>query len=623
MKDFVDHDAKTRRAAWGWACALKRRISPAFYLGLSGWVGLLAFSSGSAWAGCQLSQMEIPVRVVDHRPIATLTVNGTEVPMLVDSGAFFSMLSPATAEQLKLPLSRLPSNLRIEGYTGQIESKLTRVEKLGLLKTELSKVEFIVGGNELGAGIMGILGRNILAAADTEYDLAHGVVRLSFPKGDCESTNFAHWAGEAPVVVLPLEGRWRNDTAIRVDALVNGRRTPALLDTGAPITALTLRAARQAGVEQSEMQAAGRVGGAGDGRRNSWWAYVKQIEFGGEKIVGNRLSIDDVGDLSHGVLVGLDYFLSHRIYVSRLQDKVYITWNGGPIFGMTGANTEQEVDKYAARPQALAQDDADALARRGAASFTAGQHEPALIDLTRAVELAPEVAEYRYLRARVLLASRKIAAARTELDEALRLDASHTQARFYRASVRQAMGDLAGMQADLAQLDDTLPKSAHLRADMADLYAAREQVPEALKQFEFWLSTHAMDARRASLLNSRCWLRMRVNMDLSLALQDCKAAVDKDSGEANYRDSLGWTYLRLNEAANAKKAFEGAIERKPLAMSLYGLGLAKARLDERSSAALDFAAARKLEPTIDAQVRKLGLPLAEDAPPPPAATSGG
>ena len=31
---------------------------------------------------------------------------------------------------------------------------------------------FFVGGNELGAGIMGVLGRNVLAAGDTEYDLA-------------------------------------------------------------------------------------------------------------------------------------------------------------------------------------------------------------------------------------------------------------------------------------------------------------------------------------------------------------------------------------------------------------------------------------------------------------------
>jgi hypothetical protein len=113
--------------------------------------------------------MDIPVRIVDHRPIATLRLNGTEVPMLVDSGAFFSMLTASTASQLKLPLHGLPFGFRVGGYTGQIAAKRTRVERLGLAGAELKDIEFIVGGNELGAGIMGVLGRNILSVADTEY----------------------------------------------------------------------------------------------------------------------------------------------------------------------------------------------------------------------------------------------------------------------------------------------------------------------------------------------------------------------------------------------------------------------------------------------------------------------
>jgi predicted aspartyl protease len=72
--------------------------------------------------------MEIPVRIVDHRPIATVTLNGVEVPMLVDSGAFYSMLSASTATQLQLPLRSLPFGTRIEGYTGPIEVRRTRVE---------------------------------------------------------------------------------------------------------------------------------------------------------------------------------------------------------------------------------------------------------------------------------------------------------------------------------------------------------------------------------------------------------------------------------------------------------------------------------------------------------------
>ena len=600
MKQSNDSGAPGRgRGVW-------RQASSALLL------ALLSIGAASAWAGCAIKQMEIPVRIVDWRPVATLTLNGTKVPMLVDSGAFFSMLSAATAEQLKLRLRNLPPGFRIQGHTGQIEAKLARVEKVGLLGAELPNLEFLVGGNELGAGIMGILGRNILSAADTEYDLAHGVVRLSFPEGDCDKTNFAHWAGEAPVVVVPLEyEKHRGDTAIRMNIGINGVQTLAVLDTGAPRTVLTLKAARRAGIEERDMTPQGRSGGAGEGRVRSWTGRVAMFELGGEKIANNRLSIDDTDSGDYGMLVGLDYFLSHRIYVSRLQRKVYVTWNGGPVFALGRATTGDYDAQYAALPKDVAKDDADALARRGAAAIAAGNYPRALEDLNRACELAPGVADYFFARARVHLAMRQSAPALADLDEALRLDPALAEARLRRAKVREALADRPGAGADLAQLDAALPPSSHLRADMADLHARFGQTAEALRQYDLWVKTHQKDARLAGVLNGRCWLRARLNIDLPLALEDCKEAVDRDHGEASYHDSLGWTYLRLGDAARAKKAFDGAIKLKDLSFSLYGRGLAQLRLNDTAGGERDLAAARKLQPRIDEEVRKEGFEFAE------------
>ena len=568
----------------------------------------------SAWAGCDLKQMEIPVRIVDQRPIATVTLNGTEVPMLVDTGAFFSMLSESTATQLKLPLRNLPANLRIDGYTGPIAAKLTRVEKMGLLAVQLSNVEFIVGGNELGAGIMGVLGRNILSMADTEYDLAHGAVRLSFPNGECAKSNLAYWAGEAPVIEAPLDkGLHREDTAIRLEVSINGKRTLALLDTGAPQTSLTLKAARRAGIEEGDLTPVGRVGGAGEGWAKSWTGRVAVFELGGEKITNSRLRVNATDESNEGMLVGLDYFLSHRIYVSRLQHQVYVTWNGGPAFALGHATPGDYDTRFAALPQDVAKDDADALARRGAAAIAAGNHQRALEDLNRACELAPGVADYFYARARLHLAMRQSGPALADLDKALHLDPTLTEPRLRRARVHAALGNRPGAQADLMQLDTALPPTSTLRADMAQLYASFGQAAEALRQFDLWVNTHQKDARLASVLNSRCWLRARLNIELPLALQDCMQAVDMDGGAAAYRDSLGWTYLRLGDAARAKKAFEGAIKLEELPYSLYGRGLARMRLNDTASGEQDLAAARKLKPSIDEDARMEGFEFVDGA----------
>ncbi len=574
-------------------------------------LGSVWLATARSWAGCELKQIEMPVRIVDQRPIATLTLNGVEAKMLLDSGAFYSFLSPSTAARLNLPLRGLPYGFQIEGYTGSVEAQRTRVDKVGLLGADIPNVEFLVGGNELGAGIMGILGRNFLSWADTEYDLAHGVVRMNFPKGDCDDTVFAYWAGQAPVIVAPLERKGSGDSTLRVAVAINGKRTLAILDTGAPTTALSLRAARRAGIEERDLTPHGRAGGAGEGRVRSWTAPVAMFELAGEKISNNRLEINDTDSLGEGLLLGLDYFLSHRLYVSREQRKIYITWNGGSVFAPLQANSGTFDSQYAALPQEVDRNDADALARRGAAAVAAGNFPRALEDLNRACELAPGVADYFFARARLHLAMRQSRLALADLDEALRLEPALAEARLRRAWVRTALSDRPGALDELARLDSELPPSSHLREEMGKLYALFDQAADALRQFNLWTGSHPKDARLPQVLNDRCWLRARLNIELSLALQDCREAVDKDDGEAWYLDSLGWTYLRMGDAARAQKAFDSAIKLKALPFSLYGRALALRKLDDAAGSERDLAAARKLQPKIDDEVRKQGFEFAD------------
>jgi len=567
-----------------------------------------------AGAGCQLNKLEIPVRIVNQRPVGTLNLNGTEVSMLIDSGAFYSFLMPSVATQLNLRLRSLPNGLRIYGYTGAVEARMARVEKVNFQGTSLSNVEFIVGGNELGSGIQGILGRNFLAMADTEYDLAHGVVRLMFPKGDCDKTIFAYWAGEAPIIVADLETDFRGtDTAVRVIAHLNDKATRALLDTGAPRTTISLRAAKRAGVKESDLTEIGRVGGVGQGRVRAWTGEIASFELGGEKIGNNQFGVDDVRDNREDMLIGLDWFLSHRIYVSQLQRKLYATWNGGPVFAR-GATVGSYDTRYAALPEDISPDDAQALARRGAASLARGDYASALRDLDRACELEP-LSELHFLaRARVHLAMRQFAKAQVDLDEALRLHPALDEALAIRASLRTARGDREGALADLRTLDAALPPSSHLRAGMADSFVSLELVPEALRQWELWMPSHRTDTSLPEVLNKRCWLRVRLNQDVALAVDDCKQAVYLDGGSASYRDSLGWAYLRSDDAARAVKAFDAAIEIKPLPFSLYGRALAQQRLGKAEAAQRDLEAARKQRPRIDEEVKRQGLPVAADPP---------
>lgn len=569
---------------------------------------------------CKLQQLRMPVQLVEQRPVARITINGVEKRMLVDSGAFFSVLSHATAAQLQLPLRALPMGVQVRGITGDIEMKRTRVEKVGLLGATLPNVEFLVGGNELGAGIDGIIGRNFLSFGDTEYDLAHGVVLLSFPKGDCEDGHYAHWAGEAPVIVAPLQlqDRKRNNNPLLVRVKVNGVTMTALLDTGAPITSLQLRAARRAGIEESQMRRIGFTGGAGAGRARAWSAAVDNIEIATQRLSNSRIQVTETDSGDHDMILGLDYFLAHRIYISQREDKLYATWNGQPVFP-PGTGPAGALDtSMAALPGALNPQDADALARRGAASLAAGQLDSALQDLNSAATLAPTVAEHFFTRARIHLAQRKPTEARADLDEALRLNPALQEARLMRLRFLAApRGDRSAALQELALLDGQLPPSSHLRLEMGRTYDTLQLAPEALRQYGLWIDTHEHDARLPDALMSRCLLRLRTNEALPLAVKDCEAAIDNESALPHHLDIAGWAQLRVGEDRTALRRFERATRKEASAVALYGRGLAHQRLGSPEFGERDLARARTLNPRIEEQLRRLGVLL----PVPPAAPS--
>jgi hypothetical protein len=94
-------------------------------------VALCALAPSRATAeACKLSAVELPVTMVGTRAIATVGINGTKVKMMVDSGAFFSILTTAAATQLQLPLTRVPPGLEVHGLLGKVETRLTTVKRL-------------------------------------------------------------------------------------------------------------------------------------------------------------------------------------------------------------------------------------------------------------------------------------------------------------------------------------------------------------------------------------------------------------------------------------------------------------------------------------------------------------
>ena len=80
-------------------------------------------------------------------PLTTAKINGTDVKFLVDSGAFWSIISPASAAELKLPTHFAPYGFYTVGVGGaRADMSLTKVKELTLAGHPFHDIDFLVGG---------------------------------------------------------------------------------------------------------------------------------------------------------------------------------------------------------------------------------------------------------------------------------------------------------------------------------------------------------------------------------------------------------------------------------------------------------------------------------------------
>ncbi len=581
-------------------------------------------SPAGVQAKCQLKAIDLPVKIVGSRAIATVQINGTQVPLMVDSGAFFSILTDAAAAQLNLSVHALPSNFHVQGVVGRVQTRRTTVDHLKLGNGDLPDMDFLVGGNETEADTMGILGRNILGAFDTEYDLAHGMIRLVKPNDECANTNMAYWAGKTPVSVVKLLLKRQesqrsitdlvrddDETApeIQADLLLNGHRTTAVFDSGASTT-VSLEAARAAGVKDDDLKSAGEMIGAGRGKTDAWTASFDTVEIGGERVRNNRLRVADFAMKDSDMLLGSDFFLSHHIYVAQKQARIYFTYNGGPVFALNvdapaAASGTTQAEAFADKMTA------DELARRGAASLTRRDLAGALSDLDRACALEPGNAGYFATRAKVHLARQERDAALADVDEALRLDPAQTEARLGRAYLRKGRAERDLALQDLDTLDKSLPPQSTLRESAAMLYDELGVPAQALNQWNQWIDSHPHDMGLENAYDGRCHARFELGIELDKALDDCDQAVGANSKNASYATDRGWVYLRLGKLQKALADFDHALAIAPdRPWALYGRGQAHLGLGHAALGQADLAAARQVQPKIDALVQRTGMPVA-------------
>jgi tetratricopeptide (TPR) repeat protein len=595
----------------------------------------LAIVPVCAPAACKLEQYaELPVTMDGSAPFIPGAINGIPARFLVDSGAFFSELWSDRLGRVKLKAKQIPGGLRVTGIGGSEYAHEVTVGSFSLTgfgNGPLSDVRFVVTGPGHYPAVDGLIGQNILARAGAEYDLANGVVRL-FHTTDCENYSMAYWAGSAPVSVMELEPINNLQFHIVGAAKLNGTKIRVLFDTGAATSALFRTAASRVGFDPSK--ADDYAEGIGSAGREGWLARFDDLDLGGEQIRNARLWVIDaaIGSTAD-LLLGADFFLSHRVFVATGQRRIYFTYNGGPVFnlrrpdfGKPGTSPEDdgrgtaavtsdtplapkgvEAGPAAAIPDAhSAPRDASGYKRRGAASAARGDFASAIADLDAAIRLDAADPESFYQRGMAKWQYHHTPDAVTDLDQAMKLNPDDDRYLMKRALVRLNTNDPTGAHADLSTLLTRHPKGTELW--VIGIYMAAKHYEEAIHQLDQWIDNNPKSDDLADQLNSRCWARALLGKGLELALDDCNRSLALDPNNWATLDSRGLVRLRLADNAGSMEDYKSALRRTASsAWSHYGLGLAEIRSGLKDNAETEFQKAQGIDPRIGDRFREIGL----------------
>jgi predicted aspartyl protease len=274
---------------------------------------------------------ELPVSVQHLKALVAAKINGVDVQLIADTGATMGGFTAASAAQLGVAGRPLAKSIQVRGMGGAPgDFSLGTVKDLSLAGRVFHNVDFLIGGRIADVGASGRLGQNLMGAVDTEYDLGAQAIRL-FSAQTCADESLVYWRGDQPFSVIALDGG-PPTRQIKGFAKIDGVVMHVMFDSGAPYTMLSRAAAIRAGIDLTA--AASSSGGAvrsavSGGPIAVVVADVKSFTLGGEQVENAKLRVADT--LGDDMVVGMDFFLAHRMIVDRDHDRLYFTTNHGQM----------------------------------------------------------------------------------------------------------------------------------------------------------------------------------------------------------------------------------------------------------------------------------------------------
>jgi predicted aspartyl protease len=289
--------------------------------------GLSLAITGPALGACKLLQVAAwHVDLDGLQPTVLGQIDGKPIRVLLDTGSYRTFVLGKDAAQLGL--TALVHELKI----GSLDLKdLT----LYVLDTNAENRSFGM-----------LLGADFFSAYDTELDLTHHVVRL-FRNVDCQPQQLAYWSNGYFLAKLEMPSGY--DQRFRMQIKLNGKRTTAVIDTGAALSFVSKFAAEDAGVIPGADGQPPQTASGLAGTERVWEGRFDSLAVGNETMQNAKLQIGELFEnttvmrtgsmlpqkiegLDDRMLLGVDFLLAHHVMILPHEHQMLFTYNGGPVF---------------------------------------------------------------------------------------------------------------------------------------------------------------------------------------------------------------------------------------------------------------------------------------------------
>jgi predicted aspartyl protease len=307
----------------------QRTMSGAVVLAFASVLGSVAVAADTRSAGCGTSRVgEIAVATLRNAPIVTLSANGVPVTLLLDTGAEWTILTPAAAKRVGAQTPRVEFQRQIRGLAGSLATN--EVELRSFTAGEVAipwrrvRVASLNMPSVFSGPLDGVLGADTLSSFDVDLDLPHHRM-VFYGKQSCPSAAPA-WA--EPYATIAARRSFSNHLSF--PAQLDGRPVDTFIDTGAQVSLLSSRAALALGVTEAALardRATVTLGATAE-RLDSHLHQFSRLEVGGEVVRNPALVVTDVSLRDADLVLGVDFLGSRRIWLSYGSQQIFLSRRG-------------------------------------------------------------------------------------------------------------------------------------------------------------------------------------------------------------------------------------------------------------------------------------------------------